>query len=496
MMKNGTKNFIYGLFSQFIITALGIIIPRLTLVNLGSEANGLLSSIGNILSYLSLLEAGVGTATLNALFGPIGKGDLYSVNRIMSATDRFYKRTGYIYLVCVIIASILFTLFIDSTLSKFLILTVTLLAGLSSVIAYFFQGKFIILLSAEGKGYITTNISTFISVLTSLGKIVLLLLGYNVLAIQVLHFTLSLIQMCLILIYIKLNYKWIDLSVEPNIDAISQRKAVLVHQISSLIFSNTDVVILTFFCGLKTVSVYSMYVMVFGMVKAITVTFSSSYVYALGQTFEDNPKFIKMYDTYEVYSMAFTSALFCITGILITPFLKLYTSGVNDISYIDNYLPWLFVIFYYLHNGRQSSSNLINIAQKFEATKWRSLLESIINIISSLIMTYLWGVYGVILGTIAALLYRTNDMIIYGSHILKRSCLITYKRWFINIVLLLFFSFITSNLNLDLSNYKNLFIYGSCLCLIIIPSYFIVNSIFEKDVAIYTLKNVNKLFKN
>ena len=53
--------------------------------------------------------------------------------------------------------------------------------------------------------------------------------------------------------YIRKNYKWLDLSVKPDFKAIAQRGAVFMHQISSLVFSNTDVLILTFVSGLKTV---------------------------------------------------------------------------------------------------------------------------------------------------------------------------------------------------------------------------------------------------
>lgn len=83
--------------------------------------------------------------------------------------------------------------------------------------------------------------------------------------------------MIIMTIYIRRNYKWLDLKVLPDFDAISQKNAVLVHQITELIFNNTDVIILTIFTSLKTVSVYSMYAMIFGMVKSVTVTLSDSF---------------------------------------------------------------------------------------------------------------------------------------------------------------------------------------------------------------------------
>ena len=85
--KNSMNNLIWGIVGNIITSAVAIIIPRLFIVNYGSEVNGLLSSIRQIYVYLVLLEVGVGTASEVALYGPIGKGDHASANRILAATD-------------------------------------------------------------------------------------------------------------------------------------------------------------------------------------------------------------------------------------------------------------------------------------------------------------------------------------------------------------------------------------------------------------------------
>ena len=61
-------------------------------------------------------------------------------------------------------------------------------------------------------------------------------------------------------------------------------------------------------------------------------------------------------------------------------------------------------------------------------------MESVINIVISIIGVFLLGLYGVLLGTVAALLYRTNDVIIYTNRrILNRSAVKTYRFYFVNI---------------------------------------------------------------
>lgn len=482
----GVKNAGFGILAQLLTIAIGIIIPRLVLINLGSESNGLLSSVGNILTYMSLLEAGVGTATLQALYKPCAINDQLSVNRIMAATDYFYRRTGKVYLLIVLVITVVYTFVVKTDLSRLDVFIVVLLSGLSGVISYFFQGKFKIFLSAEGKSYINTNIVTIVHVAASFMKAFLLYAGFGVVAVQISAFTFNLIQMLLYQIYMKRHYSWLNMEVRPDFDAINQRNAVLVHQISGLIFSNTDVLLLTVFVGLKEVSVYSMYAMIYGMVKSMAVVLYESYTYALGQSFNTNRKrFIRMFDAYEVLTMMITFSLYCICRIMMNPFLMLYTSGVHDIQYVDPYLPWLFAIFYLLHNGRISSSTVINIAQRFEETQWRSVLESIINVSVSVICVIRFGIYGVLMGTIAALLYRTNDMIIYASHILERSCLITYKRWILNISLFIGLSIGIDKFTIPAGDYIQLLLSAVVISIAVIGTFIAVTIVAERESARY-----------
>lgn len=486
----------WGMTAQFVTIVVGIIIPRLVLVNLGSESNGLLNSVSSMLTYMSLLEAGVGTATLQALYKPFAESDRKSINEIMSATHYFYKRTGYVYLFIVLALSVIYTLFVKTSIPKVYVFGVIIISGLSGVMSYFFQGKFKILLAAEGKSYVTTNITTMATVGVSISKVIVLQLSGNIVILQTVYFVFNLLQMIAIALYMRKYYSWLDFRVTPNFKAISQKNAVLVHQVTELIFNNTDALILTMFTTLKTVSVYSMYAMIFGMVKSVTITISDSFLYALGQAYSDKEKFEKMHNAYEVYNMAFTFAIFCITGLIILPFLKLYTAGITDINYIDSKVAILFMLFYLLANGRKSSQVVINIAQEFDNTKWRSVIEAIINLSLSIILTTKFGIYGVLLGTIAALLYRANDVILYAAKLLEKSPLVTYGRWIRNFCLVIVFMLIQSKMTLELDSYFKIMIYGGTLCAVVIPSFIGMNIVCEPQTFNYMYSLIrNVLFK-
>ena len=356
-----------GIFSQFVSVALGVIIPRLVLVQLGSEANGLLSATQQALVYLDLLESGIGTAALQALYKPAAEQDRAAVSGIFNAIRREYAKVGIAYAALVCGLSVLFPFFIKTELPFFTVLLTVLLGGMGQAVRFLFQAKYRVLLQAEGRGYVLINANLLLTVSISIGKIILLICGLSLIAVQLLCFLCGLLQTALLTLYAKKQYSWLDRAVPPDTTATAQHRAVLVHQISGLIFQNTDVLLLSVVCGLKTTSVYSMYVMLFGMVGTAVSAINGSVSFVLGQTYHtDRAHFFRLYRAFETYNMALTFALYLTADVFILPFLKLYTAGVTDISYLDPILPHLFVCTYLLSNGRAAAQRVIEYAGHFQ----------------------------------------------------------------------------------------------------------------------------------
>lgn len=495
--KRSVKIFVYGVISQITTLLLGIILPKLLIVNYGSEVNGLLSSIRQIFVYVALLEAGIGTASLQALYEPVAKGDARRASEIMAATDHYYKRTGLIYGLVVLLLAFVYPLVVNSGLSLPIVAGVILLQGASGVINYFFQGKFTILLRVDGKSYITTNVLTIVNVVSKIVQIILILVGGNILAVQAAYFVINLLQMLYITWYVKKYYGWLDLTVTPDYSSISQSKNVIIHQVSGLIFNNTDVLILTYFCGLKVVSVYSLYSLILSCVSNIIDTLCSSVEFILGQAFNsDRYKFIRLQETYETYYLAVSFAFFTVTLIMLPSFIAIYSRGITDAVYTDQYLPALFVGLNVLMYARRTSSQIINFAGHFKQTQIRSIIESVINLSVSLILVRKIGIYGVLIGTIAALLYRTNDVIIYANwNILGRRPWKTYRRWLQNVIVMVICVWICNSILPQIENYLGWFLQSIWISTACFSLYFIIASLFDrssfimvKEIVVQTLK--------
>ena len=239
-----------------------------------------------------------------------------------------------------------------------------------------------------------------------------------------------------------------------------------------------------------------MYSMLFGMVANVIGYISSSVSFAMGQLFNsDRKRYEKVQEVYETYYLSISFALFTIAYIFILPFLRLYTSGVSDIDYIDKWIPCLFVIFQILNYGRNTSNNIIDYAGHYRQTQWRAVLEMSINLIVSIICVYKFGLYGVLFGTIVALLYRTNDIILYANRIImKRSAWPTYRRWLRNILLLFICAYVGSYLPESYSNYGILIVYTAVVSVCILIFFMVINTVFEKRAREIVLKYLRRNF--
>lgn len=481
--KRSIYNMTMGLFSQMLILATSILLPRLIMVSMGSEANGLINSVNQALVYLSLLEAGVGTVTIQALYKPVAEDDKGSICRILAAAKKYYLRTGTVFAVLVLVFSVIYPLLVKTELPAPTVMLVILFSGGGSVLTYFINGKYWLLLQAEGKHYIRSAVSTTIHILLSAAKIGLLLAGFDVVAIQAAYFGAMLIQSTFEYIYIKRNYQWLDLKVSPDERAIEQKNSVLLHQICGLVFNNTDTLLLTFSWGLRFVSVYAVYNLVFSQLTNIVLTITTSVMFALGQSYQANrEKFQEEYNLFELAYFLFTFVLASIVGVLILPFIRIYTSGVTDVDYLNPWYAVLFNVVFILSNLRGPAQTSITVAGHFKKTTNRALIEMGINLVVSLALLPKFGILGVLIGTSAALLYRTTDMIVYSAKYIHGKKLSgTCLRLVRNLIPCVTFILIGLYAPPPVDSFLSFILYGILFSLLSVAVFLAINLPFERN---------------
>lgn len=494
--KRALYNLVVGIAGKVVLMVLGFLVPKLYIDNYGFEINGLLSSISQVFSYLALLEAGVGTATTQALYEPLANNDNEKVNSIMSAATCFYKRTGILYGIGVILFAIIYPLIVENNVGTITVFFLIILSGANGVLNYFFQAKYLAMLNAEGKGYVHVAIGTAISFITTISKLILLYNKVNIVFVYTVYFISALLQNLAISIYIYKNYRSLSCKTIPDFKAISQSNSVLVHQISSLIFSNTDVLVLTAFCNLRIVSIYVIYNMVTESLATIMNIVFGSFTAALGLTYQqDKKRFTNYYDLFELGTWMLSFIVLTVTLLLYNPFIVLYTANA-DIQYVDKWLPILFVLCKLMSFLRMPGVNAVNVAGHFKATQWRSILESVINLSVSLICVYFMGIYGVLVGTLAALLYRTVDFIVYtNKYIVYRSPSHIIKRFLVNFLPCVLVWRACEPFMIRVTDILSFFVAGCCMTGIVSVVLFVFNFASEQKEVKQLIQQITRFRK-
>ena len=477
------NNLISSFVYQIVLISLGFILPRLYLENFGSEVNGVLSTIKQIFVYLFLLEAGVGLATTQALYKRIGEKDYESASSVLSATNAYYIKTGIIYLAIVLIIAVVYGYVIPTSINSHELFFIIILYAIPALFSYFVQAKYRILMEVDGRKYVINNSETILQLVSNAAKILVLLLTDSLILIQLVYCIIYLAQLAYLYFYARRRYKWLDLKAKPDYEAISQKNSVLVHQLSGMVFNNTDVLLISVLCDFKAASIYAIYNIFFSQVQNFISSVISSFTFALGQMFHiDRHRFDKLFNAYETFYIMVCFIIYTLMGVFLLPLIQIYTSGINDAQYTNVFLVLLFVIMNLVSNSKIPANSIIEYSGDFEKTRSFAIWEMIINIGVSVVAILYMGICGAILGTIAALLYRGVMTIYYSNKkVLGRSQMCTYKILITNTlvfvaIMAVFFVDTFSNIS-----FLQLLLNGIIHSIWIAGLYILVNFLFNKS---------------
>ena len=219
----------------------------------------------------------------------------------------------------------------------------------------------------------------------------------------------------------KLNNKW---------DGLAQHIAAVIHD-------NTDITILTIFSTLNEVSVYAVYCLVVKALKQLVQAFNNGIDASFGDMLAKREKenINNKFNLYEVIYFSIVTIAFSVAIVLIIPFVEIYTAGVTDANYIRPLFGVLIICSEYLWAIRLPYSSTTLAAGHFKQTRIGAWIEAGSNIIISLILVKKYGIVGVAIGTIVAMLIRTVEFLYHtNKYILNRSCKISIKKIIVIVV--------------------------------------------------------------
>lgn len=442
---------------QLVTAVCGFILPPLIVRTFGSSVNGMVSSITQFIAYLNLVEAGIGAASIAALYKPFAEENFEKINGILSAARKFYFRSGFIFSAGIVALAFIYPLIAGNEVDKITSGLMVLVLGISGSAEFFLIGKYRVLLTADKKLYVISFLQSAAMILNTTVAVILIKTGFGILAVKLSSSLVYLSRFFFLSFYVHKKYRFVSFNSVPDVKEISQSKNALVHQISGFIVYNSPVIILTVICGLKEVSVYSVYAMIFTAISNIASAFINGMQSFFGESLVKNPQKIikKEFSVYETFFFMLTFWLYSCTFVLVMPFMTLYTVKMTDTNYIREDLAILLAIAGILTNLRHPGGQMINAAGHFKKTQFRSITEATINVVLSVLFTLKFGIIGVALGNICSSLYRGIDVIVYTNrHILQEKSIKSFAKIFIIFGIYLFLIFLNTRFNFSFTSWK------------------------------------------
>lgn len=412
---NNKKNAISSLILQSTTIIQGLILPRLILYTFGSENNGLISSINNLLGFISLLEGGLGAVVLAELYGPIEKKNDDKIQGILGACQSFFSKLTLVFLVYTILVAFFYPRYIDTSLSKGAVSVLVLILSMTTVAQYLFSITYRLLLQAEQKLYIVNYVSAVTILINTISAAIIIFVFPSIHIVKLCSGIIYMIQPMVYRAFVEKKFLKGNIRKKKQHYTLKNRWSGFAQNLAHFVNMNTDVALITLFMPLQYVSIYSVHLLVINALRGIVTSVGNSYQSALGKyiAMGDSAQLKQKFRKFEEgFWLAGMVLFFCCT-LLINPFIQIYTTGITDAEYYQPVFSFVIVLANMIYVIREPYRLLVLAGGKFKETNFGAFAEAIINLGMSLLLITEFGLIGVAVGTLIAIAFRLIYLVWY-----------------------------------------------------------------------------------
>lgn len=437
----------------FANTILLIIYSALTLVKVniiikyyGAEINSIFQVASQIFMYLVLFESGLNAAYLYKMYAPMNIKNYMKLNSLYLGLSQSLKKIAFRMFLMLIPVCILYAVLTNTKkinlLGTFLII---FLMGIRFIIPYYVSLSKKTLLIVYEYRYLVDALDGFINVCTIILEMLLVIVYkislWSLLSVGIIMNVLG--GSLYSFIVKKMCKESVGNTVVPSFEGESMTKDLIVHQVGSLVNNNIDILILSMY-NLFSVSVYQAYNTLISYpiqyFNHVSETFRA--IFGIKLVLEDK----KVYEMFQVLMVVHVFAAMVIAPVFLTTssiFVQCWIGKEYILKNVDICLFGLLLIhrllinpIYIIRDGRGM----------YHESKWYTMIQSIINLVLSLILIVPFGITGLLLGTVIATFCfcaPCNYYLVY--------CKIFHRNMMIYIDY--FFIFLSTILSVVISNY-------------------------------------------
>ncbi|MCI9618876.1 MAG: sugar isomerase [Dorea sp.] len=424
LARNTVTSVIYQMFSVLC----GFVLPRMILSAFGSQTNGLVSSITQFIQVINLFDLGITSVIVYNLYKPLALHDNQKLSEVVSSADSFFKKIGIALIGYVIVLAIAYPVFIDSGFDYTFVVFLVLIMGINAFGQYYFGVVNRLILIADQNNYIPYITQTLTVVCNTVLCYVVIKLGGSIHAVKFITSIIYLVRPIIYALCVKKKYS-INRQMITDGKVLDQKWNGIAQHISSVILDSTDTIVLTLFSTLTNVSIYNIYFLVITGIKGFITSLTGGVNSLLGNLWAENRKesFVKTFQMFEWGMSMITVICFGCVGVMLVPFVSIYTKDINDANYIQPVFAVFICLAYSLYSLRVPYSSVVLQIGHYKQTQISYVISVIINLGVSILCVNKLGLVGVAVGTFVALLYHT---LYFQYYVYKKVLKLKVKRVF------------------------------------------------------------------
>lgn len=412
--KNSLLNLLTGFLGQAITIILNFCVRTVFIKTLGPSYLGIDGLFSNILSLLSLAELGFEAAISFRLYRPIAEKDDGKVRCYL----KFFRK------VYIIVGGVVF--FLGLALIPFLSVFIKdydklgslginaalifVLYLINSVSSYLFFAYRSIVLKVKQKEYILEIVGLTTIILSSITKIVFLLNFNSFIGYVFIGIVFCILQNLVNAIVAEKYYPNFFLSDNNNLQKDEVKSifkdcgALLVYKVNNAVMHATDNLVLSSFVGLTIVGLYSNYLLVATALRKILRKTFDSVKASMGDLFvsDDIEKKYYFFEITNYVTVVLYGTAAVVFAVEINEFIIWW---IGEQFIIPQPLPFLMGVDLFLTGLKLNLAQIREVSGVFRQMWFRPVWGSFLNVLFSILLVNIWGVSGVILGTIIAALF-------------------------------------------------------------------------------------------
>lgn len=461
---------VFGFFSRMMFTH--------TLTMQYAGINGLFT---NIVGALNMADLGISTALVYSIYEPVARRDIPKQQALMKLFERIYIIIAGITLILgVMMFPVLRTIMNDANEVQGVMLIYALFLA-RTVFSYFMMYRSMIFI-ANQRNYVNDVADSACLVAQNTIQMIILYLTGNYILYLIIYVVMVLVRN--ICIYFRAEHDYPEVF-QKNVNVLSREeekgifrnmRAMLMHKIGTVVINNIDNLTLTGIVGIISVGMYSNYYLIIGSIRQIMDRIVNAIAGSVG-----NLGAIEHRDSVrEVFlgTLFVVAAGYGTAAIGLYEILDMFVGASFGSNYVfPKIVTMVLCLNLFLNGIRQASLIFRDSLVLFWHDRYKTIIESIVNLVFSVILARRFGAAGVFIGTTVSIvgismwvepmvLYKDFFKVPVKEYFLRsgKYCTQFFAAWFITDRLIQMISW-----NSDITRY-----FGIIIICMIIPPLFLV----------------------